>query len=175
MVGRLSVKIDYINLSEGQYMDKKIIIANTSNLIAKHQKIHKDYEYFKKIIFSGEQGNKCNVSIYEIPPKKSAYPYHYHLQSEEVFYIISGVGVLRTPDGYVDVSAGDILAFSACEEGAHKLTNSSETDLLIYIDFDTYHSPEISFMPDSNKTVVYGNGFRKVIKNGTEVDYYDGE
>lgn len=155
--------------------NEKTIITNVGKLTAKHQSAHDGYEYFKKVILSGESGNKCNVSVYEIPPRKSAYPYHYHFQSEEVFYIISGTGILRTPDGETQVTVGDILAFPACEKGAHKLTNSSETEMLIYIDFDTYHSPEVSFMPDSNKSVVYGQGFRKVIKNGTEVDYYNGE
>lgn len=156
-------------------MDKKILVTNAAELTSMHQDIHKEYEYYKKVILSGENGNKCNVSIYEIPPGKSAYPYHYHYQSEEVFYIISGKGILRTPSGTVNVSTGDILAFPACEAGAHKLTNSSDTEMLVYIDFDTYHSPEISFMPDSDKSVVYGQGIRKVIKNGTEVDYYSGE
>lgn len=156
-------------------MIENVLITNAEKLTGKHQNIHEGYEYFKKVILSGQNGDKCNVSIYEIPPGKSAYPYHYHFQSVEVFYIISGIGVLRTPDGEINIAAGDILAFSACEAGAHKLTNASETEMLVYIDFDTYHSPEISFMPDSNKLVVYGQGIRKVVKNGVETDYYEGE
>lgn len=154
---------------------EKVLITNANNIQAKHQNEHDGYEYFKKVILSGENGDKCNVSVYEIPPKKSAYPYHYHYQSQEIFYIISGNGILRTPDGETKVSVGDILAFPACANGAHKLTNASDTEMLIYIDFDTYHSPELSIMPDSNKIVVYGQGLRKVIKNGTEVGYYDDE
>ena len=154
---------------------EKALITNVNRLTAKHQNEHNGYEYFKKIVLSGENGNKCNVSVYEIPPGKSAYPYHYHFQSEETFYIISGNGILRTPYGETNVKAGDILVFPAGEAGAHKITNSSETEMLIYIDFDTYHSPEISFMPDSNKSVIYGKGLRKIIKNGVEADYYEGE
>ncbi len=156
-------------------MDKKIVVTNVSGLTGKYQNVHEGYEYIKKTVLSGENGNQCKVSIYEVPPGKAAYPYHYHFQSEETFYIISGKGILRTPDGDMLVSAGDILTFPPCEAGAHKLTNSSDTEMLIYIDFDTYHSPEVSFMPDSNKSIIYGKGLRKVIKNGTEVDYYDGE
>jgi uncharacterized cupin superfamily protein len=154
---------------------EKILITNINKLTAKHQNIHKDYEYYKKIVLNGEQGDKCNVSIYEVPPGKSAYPYHYHFQSVEVFYIISGIGSLRTPKGEKIVTAGDIIAFPASEAGAHKLTNTSGSEILIYIDFDTYHSPEVSFMPDSKKSVVYGKGIRKVIKDNNEVNYYDGE
>lgn len=154
---------------------EKTLITNSDMLTALHRNEHEGYEYFKKIILSGENGDKCNVSVYEIPPGKSAYPFHYHYQSIEVFYIIRGEGVLRTPDGQTNVTGGDILAFPANEEGAHKLTNASETETLVYIDFDTYHSPELSFMPDSNKTVVYGRGLHKVIQNDAKVSYYDGE
>ncbi len=150
-------------------------MTRPENLTAKHQNAHAGYEYFKKAILSGDDGHRCNVSVYEVPPGKAAYPYHHHYQSEEVFYIINGMGVLLTPQGEMLVSAGDILVFPAGEAGAHKLTNASATEVLTYIDFDTYHSPEVSFMPDSGKTVVYGKGLRKVIKNGAEADYYDGE
>ena len=109
----------------------RILITKVGELTAKHQNIHDDYEYYKKIILSGEDGNKCNVYVYEIPPGKSAYPYHFHYQSEEIFYIINGIGLLRTPNGEIKVTAGDILAFPACEAGAHKLTNSSDTEMLI--------------------------------------------
>ena len=157
----------------------KALITNAKELSATHKSIHEGYEYFKKVIFSGENGNKCNVSVYEIPPNKSAYPYHYHFQNEEVFYIISGNAILRTPEGEVKVKAGDILAFPACKEGAHKLTNISESEMLVYIDFSTYHSPEVSFMPDSNKSVIYGKGLKRIVYNNTEadceVDYYEGE
>ncbi|MCL2702078.1 MAG: cupin domain-containing protein [Defluviitaleaceae bacterium] len=154
---------------------EKALITNANQLTAKHQNVHHGYEYYRKTIISGENGNKCNVSVYEIPPGKSAYPYHYHFQSEEIFYIISGHGIVRTPDGNKNVTAGDILVFPAGEAGAHKLTNSSETEMLTYIDFDTYHSPEVSFMPDSNKSVIYGKGLRKIISGEVEVDYYKGE
>ena len=153
----------------------EILVTDITKIDAKHQNIHEGYEYFKKIVLSGDNGDKCNVSFYEIPPRKSAYPYHYHYQSEEVFYIISGTGLLRTPNGDRTVIAGEVLVFPSGEIGAHKLTNSSDTDVLAYIDFDTYHSPEVSFMPDSDKFIVYGKGLRKNMKNGTEVDYYDGE
>ena len=151
------------------------LMTNADLITAKHQNIHEKYEYYKKIILSGEKGSKCDVSVYEVPPGKSAYPYHYHYQSEEVFYIISGNGLLRTPGGERAVTAGDILAFPAGEAGAHKLTNSSAADPLVYLDFDTYHSPEVSFMPDSDKLVVYGRGLRKDFRNDSEVDYYEGE
>jgi len=96
---------------------------------------------------------------------KNEHPdYEYHYQSEEVFYIISGTGLLKTPEGEYLVKQGDILAFPAYEKGAHKLTNTSNTENLVYIDFDTYHTLDISFMPESNKKVIYGQGLHQVIQ-----------
>jgi len=120
---------------------EKAKVIKSDNLVAQHKNEHTNYEYFKKIILSGDNGDKCNVSIYEIPPNKSAYPYHYHLHNQETFYIISGVGILKTPEGETSISAGDILVFPPCEAGAHKLTNSSDSEMLGYIDFSTYTSP----------------------------------
>lgn len=153
----------------------RILITNAEKLESEHQNDNGKYEYYRKPVLSGESGDKCNVSIYEIPPGKSAWPYHYHYQSEEVFYIISGKGILRTPDGEVEITAGDILAFPPGEKGAHKITNTSDNEKLVYIDFDTYHAVDLSFMPDSDKTLIYGKGLRKIVKNGTDAGFYDGE
>ena len=152
-----------------------IIITNVKLDMTQHKNEHKDYQYYKNVIVNGELGGQCNVSIYKIPPGKAAYPYHYHTKNEEVFYIISGTGLLKTPLGEQNVVSGDILAFPANEKGAHKLINSSETEMLIYLDFDTYNSPDISHLLDSGKAVVYGRGFRKIFKESSEIGYYDGE
>ena len=115
------------------------------------------------------------VSIYEIPPKKSAYPYHFHHNNEETFYIISGEGILKTPDGERIVRAGELLFFPTGSDGAHKLTNSSETENLVYIDFDVVHDVDITIYPDSDKIGVWGMGINKLYKKTSNVDYYDGE
>ena len=116
-----------------------------------------------------------SVSFYELPPGKSNYPYHYHLTSEETFYIISGTGILKTPEGETEVHSGDLLFFPSGECGAHKLTNSSESEPLIYIDFDTLADPNVCVYPDSNKVGVYGKDLRKIYRLEDSVDYYDRE
>ena len=122
----------------------------------------------------GEAANTL-VSIYEIPPMKSAYPYHYHLKDEETFYIISGEGLLRTPDGERVVHAGELLFFPAGSEGAHKLTNTSSTEKLVYIDFDAIHDLDAAVYPDSGKIGVWGKDVNLVFRKEEHVDYYDGE
>ena len=140
-----------------------------------HKCEHDDYEYYRKkfIPFGGAKNSL--VSVYEIPPHKSAYPYHFHHNNEETFYILSGEGVLRTPDGERKVSAGEFLFFPTGPAGAHKLTNSSDTENLVYIDFDVVHDVDITIYPDSEKIGVWGMGINQLYPQDEAVDYYDGE
>ena len=140
-----------------------------------HKCEHEGYEYYRRkfIPFGGAKNSL--VSVYEIPPHKSAYPYHFHHNNEETFYILSGEGVLRTPDGERKVSAGEFLFFPTGPAGAHKLTNSSDTENLVYIDFDVVHYVDITIYPDSEKIGVWGMGINQLYPQDEAVDYYDGE
>ena len=59
--------------------------------------------------------------------------------------------ILKTPTGDRRVSAGDLLFFPASSEGAHKLTNTSATEKLVYIDFDVIRDLDVAIYPDSDK------------------------
>jgi uncharacterized cupin superfamily protein len=141
----------------------------------KHKSEHPGYEYYKRELVPKGDARQCAVSVYEIPPGKSAYPYHYHTMNEEAFYIISGRGILKTPSGEQEVSAGDFLFFPASEKGAHKLTNSSETDMLVYLDFDTHNEIDAAFYPDSGKIGIWGRNINQLYKVSQQVEYYEGE
>ena len=152
-----------------------IVQKKSEELIASHKAVHDGYEYYKKEFVPRGVAEKTMVSIYEIPPMKSAYPYHYHLKNEETFYIISGEGILKTPEGERRVSAGDLLFFPANESGAHRLTNTSATDKLMYIDFDVIHDVDVTVYPDSGKIGVWGKNINRVYDLDENVDYYKGE
>ena len=153
--------------------------ANQNDLPAKHKCDHEDYEYRRKDFLRSfdprGEGGKAVVSIYEIPPGKSAYPYHYHLKNEEVFYILSGQGLLKTPDGEKKVVAGDFLFFPTGAEGAHKLSNLSDTELLVYIDFDVAHEIDVAVYPDSRKIGIWGKDTNRLYALDSDVDYYKDE
>lgn len=134
---------------------------------------HGDYEYLKRTFVRRGAGETL-LCVYEIPPGKSAYPYHYHLKDEESFHILSGEGTLRTPEGTTPVTAGDLLHFPAGPTGAHKLTNTG-TEPLVYIDFDVIHDIDVCFYPDSGKMAVWGKDVNKVYPVDANVDYYEGE
>ena len=148
---------------------------NISDLPVSHKAEHEGYEYFRRKFIPFGGAKNTLVSVYEIPPGKSAYPYHYHYKNEETFYILSGEGILRTPDGERKVTAGEFLFFPTGPEGAHKLTNCSATENLVYIDFDVVHDVDVAVYPDSDKIGVWGMGINKIFPQDGNVDYYDGE
>lgn len=144
-------------------------------LPVKHKNKHPDYEHYRRDFVPRGYAQSTQVSVYEIPPGKSAYPYHYHLRDEETFYILSGEGVLRTPAGERKVCTGDLLFFPAGPEGAHKLTNTSETEVLRYIDFDVIHDLDVAIYPDSGKLGIWGKETNRIYPMDADVEYYQGE
>lgn len=140
-----------------------------------HKVEHEGYEYFRRKFIPFGGAKNALVSVYEVPPRKSAYPYHYHHKNEETFYILRVEGILRTPEGERKVTAGELLFFPTGSAGAHKLTNCSETENLVYLDFDVVHDVDIAVYPDSDKIGVWGMGINKMYPQDGDVDYYDGE
>jgi len=156
--------------------NQELRITNIRDIESEHVCEHASYEYVKYEVTERGKGNHGQVTLYEIFPGKANYPYHYHASNEEVFYILDGQGVVDTPQGRRSISAGDFIICPSGEKGAHKITNSSQTEKLVYIDFDTVHSPEVVYYPDSNKVGIYVEGIEpEIFKNEISVDYYEGE
>lgn len=149
--------------------------SKIEDIPARHKCEHEGYEYLRRRFLPFGEAKNTLVSVYEIPPGKSAYPYHFHHNNEETFYIISGNGLLKTPEGERKVSAGELIFFPTGERGAHKLTNCSETENLVYIDFDVTHDVDITEYPDSGKIGIWGMGINELYPRSANVDYYEGE
>ncbi|HPS12600.1 MAG TPA: cupin domain-containing protein [Prolixibacteraceae bacterium] len=109
-----------------------------------------------KPVIPRDEATKCRVNFVEVEPGNFAYGYHYHEMSEEVFYIISGTGIVKTLNGELTVKAGDAITFPTGKEGSHVIRNGSETEKLIYIDFGTVHPAEIVHLPNIGKVMVVG-------------------
>ena len=73
------------------------------------------------------------------------------------------------------MGAGELIFFPAGEEGAHKLTNASETENLVYLDFDVTHELDAAVYPDSDKIGIWGMGINQIFPKSADVDYYHGE
>jgi len=134
---------------------KDLIVKNVTTL--QGEKINREgNEFTVKTIIPREEATKCRANFVELDPGNNAYGYHYHEANEEVFYIISGTGVIRTINGEIQVKTGDAIGFPTGQKGAHVIRNESENEKLVYIDFGTNIRPEIVHLPDNKKIMVIG-------------------
>ncbi len=127
----------------------------------------------------GASGIGC--SWYEVPPGKTAFPLHYHCANEEAAFILEGEGTLRLGQERIPVRAGDYIAFPTGPENAHQLINTGAGPLR-YLGLSTLLNAEVVGYPDSGKLAAafrpapgVPHTVRAIFKQGTEVDYYDGE
>jgi uncharacterized cupin superfamily protein len=122
---------------------------------------------------------RLGMSVWEVGPGQRAYPYHFHLNEEELVVVLHGVLELRTPEGTRELREGDVVSFPVGEAGAHQLTNLGETPAR-FLSFSTHGVPDIVLYPDSGKVGVgerlpRGGGLRQFFRLEDAVDYYDGE
>lgn len=136
----------------------------------------------RKALGQATGGQKIGCSLYQVPPGKTAFPFHLHQRNEEAIYILAGEGTLRIGAARVPVSAGDYVAFPLNGE-AHQLLNTSAADIT-YLAISTLEYPEIGEYPDSDKLAVFTGrtapdnprpNLRRVFRNGDTVDYFEGE
>lgn len=138
---------------------KDLIIKNINEVEAVFYERGEGNNFYVKPVVDGENIDTCAVAFVEVPPKNYAFGYHWHDQSEEIFYIVKGEGKLRTFYGEKDVKQGDMMCFPKGEKGAHVLTNTSESETLIFIDFGVRPKADIVVLPDANKLMVVGEYF----------------
>lgn len=157
-------------------MNNKIVHTNMANIDGKRKTGLDKYDYIKYEVTKRKDFSQCYVCFYELAPLKSAYPKHYHKYNTECFYIISGSGIIETKNDNLNVNSGDIIVFPCGEEGTHKITNVSDKEKLLYIDFDTTNSPDIVKYVDSGKIgIIEHNISSSFYKEDSQIDYYDGE
>lgn len=118
-------------------------------------------------------------SLWEIPPRQAAYPYHFHYADEEMVIVLSGEPTLRTPDGTRTLTEGEAVHFPLGEEGAHQIFNESDRTVTL-LAVSSHGRPDVIVYPDSDKIGVgerlpQGGGLRAFFKRGDGVDYFEGE
>lgn len=156
---------------------EEAVVLKSNQITQTHKNEHEPYEYYKQEITSRSTFPQCYAAFYDLPPRKSSYPFHYHEKTTELFYIIAGRGLLRLRTREILVEAGDVIVFPPGISGSHKLTNVSDTETLRYLDVDTLSNADVVHYPDSNKIgIIRGGGAASLFyKNGIQTDYYDGE
>ncbi len=167
--------MEVINKQKG-YKMSKIIVTNRYSITPSRKDKHDKYQYNQFKVTKRSEFEQCFVAFYEIDPLSFNYPMHYHEANSEAFYIISGRGELHTQDEIKPIKTGDVIVCPPGIEGMHQIKNTSETEKLIYIDFDTTHSPDVIHYPHSNKVgIIIHNKSANFYKKDEEVDYYHDE
>ncbi|MFD1598650.1 cupin domain-containing protein [Halobellus rarus] len=138
----------------------------------------------RKKLASEADADGLGASLYELPPGASSWPYHFHAGNEEAVYVLSGDGLLRTPEGEIRVESGDFCSFPADPDGAHRLRNDGDEPLR-FLAVSTMRDPDITVYPDSEKIGVYagtppgGDADERVVsgyyRRDGDVDYWEDE
>lgn len=129
---------------------------------------------------SAARGHELGCTWYEVPPERTAFPFHYHCIEEESIYVLEGQGTLRLGDQRVDVRAGDYIALPIGPDSAHQLINSGDAPLR-YLCFSTNRTAEVCGYPDSGKIGAYASSrdgerwVRHLSRADSALEYYDGE
>ncbi|MFB6136317.1 MAG: cupin domain-containing protein [Halobacteriaceae archaeon] len=110
----------------------------------------------RKRLADAAGGEDLGCSLYELPPGGRSWPYHFHAGNEEALYVLSGAGVLRTPEGERDLDPGAYVALPADESGAHRVRVPGDADgPLRYLMVSTMRDPDVTVYPDSEKVGVF--------------------
>ncbi len=99
----------------------------------------------------GAKNLGCMLTI--VPPGKRAFPYHAHINADEMMVILEGEADYRYGENIYQVKAGDVLgAPPGGADVAHQLINTGDEDLK-YLAFSTNSDTMVVVYPDSNKFV----------------------
>lgn len=122
---------------------------------------------------AGAQFTHCVA--FELEPGQAVCPYHYEYANELWAVVIEGRVTVRTPDGFSELTVGDVLFAPIGPDGTHQLINRSSVRARILGFSNT--GVGASYYPDSNKVGVWttfdGEDFIGVRADG--VDYFHGE
>jgi len=134
----------------------------------------------KRARLSRQAGSeRLGLSLWEVPPGEAAYPFHFHYTEEELVLVLEGTPSLRTPDGWRELSQGEVVAFPRGEHGGHQLVNRTP-DTVRFLSFSTSGEPDVVIYPDSGKLgaferLPHGGGLWTLFRLDDAADYYDGE
>lgn len=118
-------------------------------------------------------GGSLGVNEVRLPPGQVSCPFHYHLREDEVFYIISGRGLLRFGDSVHELRPGDTVSCPAGLKKAHQLACPKDaSEDLIYLAIGHRDPHEVCIYPDSGKIMVRS---QQTVGRLSGTEYMDGE
>ena len=112
------------------------------------------FAYRRKQLGKAAGGREIGCSLYEIPPGKRPFPYHFHTANEEAMLVLAGSATLRLDGREMRIRSGDYVAFPIGPSGAHQVINDTDEPIRILM-ISTMNEPEVAVYPDSNKIGVF--------------------
>jgi uncharacterized cupin superfamily protein len=89
---------------------------------------------------------ELGASLFEIAPRSATFPLHAHFANEELLVVLGGRPTLTRLDGASrELEPGEVVAFPAGREGAHRLDNHADEPARVLI-VSTMKAPEINEM-----------------------------
>jgi uncharacterized cupin superfamily protein len=135
---------------------------------------HENYEKHRWCVGERLGGELLGGTIYELPPGKKSFPFHWHEGTEELLVVLEGEPTLRTARGEQQLKRGDAVSFKRGADGAHQLRNETDAPAR-YLMISTLVEYEVAHYPDSDKVGILTNDLRLVVRPESNVDYMDGE
>ena len=123
-------------------------------------------------------GRDLGYRLARIPAGNAFCPLHWHVRSEEFFYVLEGRPKIRTLAGTIDCRPGDFIAFPTGESGAHQVLNDGpEPALVLLVGIEeSALGLEACFYPDSDKVGMWTPERRlRMLRASPNLDYFDGE
>lgn len=146
---------------------------------------HGDTQFRRKRLAVAAGGEDLGCSLYELPPGRKSWPYHYHEGNEEAIFVLAGEGTLRLDGDEYPLTGGDYAALPTGEGGAHRVINDGDSNRpLRYLVVSTMRVPDLTVYPDSEKVGIFageapGSGNEPTLKGfyrlTDTVDYWEGE
>jgi uncharacterized cupin superfamily protein len=115
------------------------------------------------------------LTVYELQPGESTWPYHFELNEEEWLIVIAGELTVRTPDGERVLRAGEVACFAVGAHGAHAVRNHSGAVVRFAMPSSVSPHGDACVYPESGKFKLDGPGFSFRGRLGDPVEYWEGE
>ncbi len=154
VVNRANGRSIFLRVTNDQTIARATIITNAD---AAEETEHRDgpFHGFYKILTPNmrDRGGKLGLNISRVLPGETSCPFHAHQLEDEVFYVISGTGILRYGDATFAIGSGDCIECPAGTGIAHQLANNGSVDL-VYLSAGNNEPNEVCVYPDSEKVMV---------------------
>jgi len=133
---------------------------------------HFDLQTIMPRLSNSAEAKQLIFDVRRLNPGKYSFPYHFHRNSEELMYVISGEMTIRTSNKLELIHSGQMVFFELGETSAHQFFNHSDVPC-VYLDIRTNMGFDVTEYPDSGKINVFP--YNLIFEKGTQVSYFKGE